>query len=438
MEDRPECKIKTVIIRLVLTFIITAALLLGLMVLVTMIPRRMIKDNMQSSAEYLENKKLFGARVKRINGSKMDYYADSVLLGIIWQLDGKQPLKSVMETGYYSYENGYENKALLSAVKEDRPPNKEYLRYWHGSAVYLKPLFIFLNLRQIYIFNACVLIVLLLILLYILFKQKAYVPMVAIVTGLILTSAWFVPMTLEYTWCFMLMLLSSTIVVKALSKQKTYRLAYYFLIFGMLTAFLDFLTTELITLFVPLLLVIWFERHKSNEENDIKKYIKYCIQWLLGYVFMWTLKWAMAAIILKRNVWTDISAQIEYRINGEVPSYGKSGFLSDAKSALLRNLRCLFPVEYGTAGWIAGLVIFIVFIYFAFVCHKSVYNKKLCCIYLITASIPYLRYVILCNHSYLHCFFTYRAQLITVFALVLFLEEFSEIKIFHKERGTEK
>ncbi|MBR0132935.1 MAG: hypothetical protein IJM14_07640 [Lachnospiraceae bacterium] len=417
MEEKPVIKTKTEVLRLILTFFAVAAVLMGLMILVALIPRSLIKDNMQASAEYLEDKKLFGTRIKNVNGSKMDYYADSILLGIIWQLDAKKPLESVMETGYYSDKYGYENLALLSAVKEDLPVNKEYLRYWHGSAVYLKPLFIFLNLRQIYMVNAFVLLLLLFLVVFKLYRLKAYAPILAIVLGLVTVSAWFVPLTLEYTWCFMLMLLFSILTVNALSKGKENRLIYYFLVFGMLTAFFDFLTTELIVLFIPLLIVIWYEVNKNHKEINIVQYIRYCILWFCGYVSMWALKWLLAGIVLGRNVWHDVSSQIEYRINGKVKG-----------TALLRNLKCLFPFEYGTAGVIAGLLLIVAVLCFAFIFHKKACNKKLCVIYLIIAVIPYLRYLILRNHSYIHCFFTYRAQLITVFALILFMDEITAMK----------
>ena len=40
-------------------------------------------------------------------------------------------------------------------------------------------------------------------------------------------------------------------------------------------------------------------------------------------------------------------------------------------------------------------------------------------IYGIVGLIPYARYLVLHNHSYLHCFFTYRAQIATILAMFL-------------------
>ena len=37
--------------------------------------------------------------------------------------------------------------------------------------------------------------------------------------------------------------------------------------------------------------------------------------------------------------------------------------------------------------------------------------------------IPYIRYIVLHNHSYVHSFFTYRAQMATIIAVVLIVGE---------------
>ena len=47
--------------------------------------------------------------------------------------------------------------------------------------------------------------------------------------------------------------------------------------------------------------------------------------------------------------------------------------------------------------------------------------------------VPYVRYLVLHNHAWLHCFFTYRAQLATVLAVVMILEEMTDWKCWKKK-----
>ena len=409
----------------VICFTLTALLLTVFLVIAALIPRRLIKDNMQESAEYLGRQKLFYKTVKGIEGSKADRYADSILLGIVWQLDVDKPLRSVMETAYLHDELGRENISLLDAVINDTPPNQEYIRYWHGSAVILKPLLLIFSLKQIYIFNAALMAVLLLILLWQLFKLRAYACIAGIIAGMISISAWFVPASLEYTWCFLLMLLFSTTVVSMLKKEKDRYMGYAFLVFGMLTSYLDFLTTEIITLLVPLLITVWYNKRIKKAVTDIARTAGYAAAWLAGYISMWVLKWILAALILQRNVWPDITAQIRLRIDGNVTNVSKQGLVSFIKNALIRNIKCLFPFEYGIIGMIAGFSVIALFIFIAVKNHKAGIDKKLCMLYIITAFLPYVRFALLHNHSYIHYFFTYRVQLVTVFSAILLLEEIS-------------
>ena len=53
-----------------------------LLVLTALIPVSAIQDNMQESAQYLKNCELFGTVIDGAEGSRIDRYADSILLGI--------------------------------------------------------------------------------------------------------------------------------------------------------------------------------------------------------------------------------------------------------------------------------------------------------------------------------------------------------------------
>ena len=93
---------------------------------------------------------------------------------------------------------------------------------------------------------------------------------------------------------------------------------------------------------------------------------------------------------------------------------------------MTRNIGCLFPLEYGVAGKIAGAALLLAVIYVAYVYHRKQICKEWILLYALFGLVPYVRYIVLHNHSYLHFFFTYRAQMATVLAVVLILEELTE------------
>ena len=87
---------------------------------------------------------------------------------------------------------------------------------------------------------------------------------------------------------------------------------------------------------------------------------------------------------------------------------------------------CIFPFEYGIMGTIIGIAIVIFVIYTGYVYHASNIDNKMILLYALVGLIPYMRYVVLHNHSYLHYFFTYRAQMATILAILLILEKLTD------------
>lgn len=412
-------------LRYILIFLFTLLVLTSLLVLSAKIPKNAIRSNIQASAEYLCDSELFGTLIDNVNSSKIDHYADSILLGIAYQYDAKDSLRSVMTSSYYYDQFQNENENLLDAISYDKAANQQYLRYWHGSIVILRPLLVFFQLKEIYIVLGVLLALLTIWLFLLLLKQGAIAPAIGFLLGLVETSAWFVPFSLEYTWVYLLMVVFSIIGIKLVLKENHHILGVFFLICGMLTNYLDFLTTETITLLVPLLFILWFDKQKHPDRSW--KYFSHnagssiCL-WSIGYIGMWVSKWLLSSCILGENVMPYVTGHIEERLGYS----GSSGALGYMFRAISRNISCLFPLEYGEIGVFVAVLLIFVFIYIGYVYHRKNMNKKMIGLYLFLSLIPYIRYMVLRNHSYLHHFFTYRAQIATILALILVLEEMTD------------
>lgn len=401
-------------------FLLVVALLTALLVLCACIPQSAIRENMLESAQYLCEGELFGTVVHGVEGSKIDRYADSILLGIAWQYDSRDPLRSVMLSSYYHTKNQNENENLLDAVTENLAPKQQYLRYWHGSNAIVRLLLLVCSIEQIYLLNGIIMVVLIAWLLTVLCRQKYYIPACGIGLGLVLTASWFVPLSLEYTWTYLLMLVGSIIAVKLASTGKWQHMGVFFLLSGMLTNYLDFLTTETLTLLVPLLLVLWIDLHNRRQAmlSVAINAGKAAWTWLWGYGGMWITKWLLASLVLGENVLPYVMGHIQQRAG--------SGGLQLMLSAVVRNVKCLFPLEYGTAGMMAAIGIALIFMYVGYVYHKERINKPWIMLLFLIGAVPYIRYMVLSNHAYLHCFFTYRAQMAAIVALVMILGELVE------------
>lgn len=418
-------KIKKSLLKYITVFLITFAVLAGTLFGVAKLPKSLVQKNISESAEYLCEKSVFWNVFEAVDSSRIDRYADAILLAISYQYDDTYPMESVMWSSYYYTKYQNENENLRDAVTQGYTANHQYLRYWHGSNAILRPLLVVFNIQEIYILHGILLIVLLGILLKILLRNQAIAPCVGLVLGFVATSAWFVPLSLEYTWTYLLMLIASIIGIKLVLGDKYEHLDVLFLISGMLTNYMDFLTTETLTLLVPLLLILWMQRHR-HVWTTWKKFFcfafKSVVLWGIGYIGMWVMKWILASIVLKQNVMPYVSGHIEERIGG---SLGIS-LWSYLTGAVTRNIRSLFPFEYGLIGRIAGISVLMCMAYIAYVYHKHSICWKMVLLYGMLACIPYIRYLVLHNHSYTHYFFTYRAQVAVVLALIFILDEVTE------------
>lgn len=413
------------IIKHLLAFVITAVVLVGVLLLTALIPQSAIKENVKSSAEYLCQSEVFEREIDTVKSSNIDRYADSILLSIAYQYDSENPLYSVMTSSYYYSPYKNENYNLLNSVKNGLDANQQYLRYWHGSIAVVRPLLTVFSINQIYIFNAVVLIILALLLIALLIKYKANILAIAFIVGIVFTGSWFVPFSLEYTWTFMIMLVMSIIMVLLCNKGKWESMGMLLLVCGMITSYMDFLTTELITLFVPLLIALWFNM-RENQENSkssvIKTAVRYTLLWGIGYIGMWALKWLLAGVVMQENIIPYLSEHISERLGGDVGI----GLFKYLWGAIANNVSSLFVFDYGMTGIVVGLIAVVFTAYILFVYRKKEIDITRILLYLCIGVIPYIRYLVLHNHSYLHYFFTYRTQIITVISIVLIIGELSE------------
>ena len=219
-----------------------------------------------------------------------------------------------------------------------------------------------------------------------------------------------------------------------LEKKGDTALTVLSVIFGAITAFFDFLTIETLSVLLPLLLV-FIIREQENRLGQLRENLLLSVKcggcWAAAYAGTFLVKWTAATVVTGENKFEAAISSAEKRFVGtaeELPFFKQLFF------APLANLSTMFGGEERVDGGriVVGLLLTaLVFggIYFIFRRRKA--NKPVTLICLILGLLPYLRYMVLNNHSYLHEFFTYRAQAASVLALcgiVWFNLRFSEQK----------
>ena len=399
-------------------FVFLAAVLMGVLVLSSKLPKEAMRPHMVQSAELLCEKDMFFEVAEGVYASKVDRYADSILLSIAWQFDGTHPVQSVMRAAYYYSSVQEENENLRESLQKNLPPNQQYLRYWHGSAVFVRLFHLIGSIRGMYVFHAALLALLIGCLLHQLIKNRLYAGAFGVVAAFAAVSVWFVPFCLEYSWMFLWMLVLSLLAVRLALEGRDGWLGNLFLAGGMVANYLDFLTTETLTLTVPLLLVLYIQSKKGVAGGKPGWHTAVCtLHWGVGYVGMWLAKWLAASVVLGENVMPYVTGHIDERLGGT------KDLLRQLWLAVCSNVSLLCPFCYGIAGALAGGCLLVGLLYVFFVYWKKTQQRTYAIWYALIGMVPFVRFLALHNHSAIHCFFTYRALAASVLALCFVLLE---------------
>ena len=410
----------------------TVSLLFSLLTLSSKISKNAIQENIEESVEFFKENAGVEEKLKRREYTTIHYYADAVLLNIIYCIDSQKPIESTLWAKHYKEVYADINNDFIKVVEENKEPNEQYLRYWHGSMVILRPLLTILNIEQIYLFNKIVMYALTVILFILIFKKSKKLAIIFFISMTMIAFP-IVPCCLEYSWTFFIMLINSIIAILIENKGNK-NLYMLFFIAGILTCFFDFLTTEIITFFVPVLLVLIIRKEDNRLKNFKEGFIFVgisCTLWGTSYLAMWLTKWVLASIILNVNTIEYVKDNAMLRINGLEGLFSKKEMYI---GALYKNWHNLYPINIvkSRKNLLKYALIFFT-ILLVFIDWKNIKKKWFAGLLILVALMPYLRYLALANHSYRHAFFTFREQIISCIALIGAILEILNYKLLVKK-----
>ena len=232
-------------------------------------------------------------------------------------------------------------------------------------------------------------------------------------------------------WMFFVMLVTSIMIIRFELYKNENQLMSLFLIIGMVSVFIDFFTTETITLVIPLLFVIRLRQREKKSKSIWKLSVFSVLLWGIGYVGMWVLKWLFAGAVLGR----DVMPYVKNNISDQLGLQTRMPVIQVIGKSILENIRLMSPLNYGLIGGIVGLLfIFTLIVYPVYTNRLKLRNRfdnSIVALYAVLGLIPYLRMAAIPNHSLRHAFFVYRAQAATVMAICFIIMELVE-PVHHK------
>lgn len=419
------------IIFLILIFIFNFLLFIS-----SLFPSEMISENVKESSKILSKEgNLY--QVFKYSNVENNNYTDALMINEAYSIDNTNPIYSYM-AARKNYEKGLTRKSmkdtqeeLISVNSKDYDPVGEleeflngnintsinYARYWHGYLPALRPLLIFFNISEIRKILLIIFIVLFIWLIKLIKDKIGIIEAIIFAISLILEEYFLVSYSLESSPVFLVMMISSIILLKRIDKFKN--LYLYIFIISCITNFVDYLTVPLITLAIPLLLYILYKQ-KNDKQLNYKFYIKIILKssfvWAVGYGLTWLSKWIIYDVIYNEGLIKSAINQVIYRSE----SYNRYTSITIQEMIgifLFNNL------EYAIAIFDIGIVVLFILMnkYNLKLKKFSEYLKENIPIFIISL-MPLVWYTLLANHTVLHYRFVFRHMLIFLIAILICLK----------------
>lgn len=324
---------------------------------------------------------------------------------------------SILEKAMGVYRNGSENgiwvpcEELVEYLSGETSVELSYARYWHGYLIILKPLLLLFNWGEIQFLNQIVQTFLLIAVVVGLVKRSKEKYAVAYGIAFLFLVPVIMPVSLSLSVCLHLYLILNMIQLRFHEKfvAKGWYL-YFFLLAGMATSYMDFLTFPIVTLGLPLAFYFLLSGQESVKKS-VLSVVKYSVSWGVGYVGMWASKWILGSIVLGQNVLKDASDTLIQRTD----SISYDSRIMSFLSVLWYNLKMYKALPYILL--VVVIIVFSVFMAIKYPTEGKMTGKLKACIpYLLIALMPFAWYFVALNHSGEHYMFTFRALIVTAFA----------------------
>lgn len=409
-----------------------------LLVLAAMIPNEALRRNMEQSALSYREKEGFSFEDGGKWNAVSDNYADAILLNVSWNIGKGNPFVSSLDTKYYDGEALGESVGLYLAVTDvNTVPNTDYTRYWHGTSVFVRLLHLVTDVNGIKRFGLTAVFLLLLLTVVCLAKRRHYALVAALLLSVASVQIWNIRLSMEYQPAFIICFLLCPLYLW-LERKADFWLVCLSVAGGVLVAFFDFLTTETVTLLLPLILVtaVRASEKRLGEFRDAVCMLAGCITaWGAAYVGTFLVKWTAASAVTGENKFLPAVSSAGERIGGSLQGEGSDHILWRIPEAVAANLSALFGGEsrIEVMRIFASLALSVLVLGSVFYLFRKKSGGAAAALLALLGGIVIVRYAVLNNHSYLHSFFTYRALVSPIMALLAGMSLSMEIPVLKKK-----
>lgn len=397
------------------------ALFTAAIIAVHLIPTAAVRGNVAASADMIEREGIF-FRVLGCPLLQIDNMTDCMMLNMAAYADSSSPVDAAMLNKYGYNEHGVQGYTQMAsdtravALSGSGATDSEimYGRYWQGYQVLLRPLLTFMDYGAIRVVNYVLLFFLAGLMTWLIACRAGRCVSLLFIVSLLAVGFPVVPLAMQFSTCFYIAFIASIVVlVRPQTAVDSKTGPVFFFTTGALTSYMDFLTTPQITLGLPLICVFLAGGLRDGKCRFI---IRSGVMWLSGYALLWVSKWAVAGLLTGTGGDVAASAIDSFILRtSDTVYFGGVEMPISSLFAIVASKMGFKMVAAAAVFAVAALCAFVLYLYR---CRRNMgrYGWLL----LVAAMVP-AWYLMLRNHSLQHIFFTWRAMLLTVFSLLLFV-----------------
>ena len=386
-------------------FVLLIAVFFAFSVLSCLLPDKSVKEHIKDSVPGMVAMGPYPRAVMDNVHCQMDNFTDALIMNQIYNIDRHHPVRAAMEV-VRSSERGkdWDQAGLLQRrVNGEVLGTQQYARYWHGNTFLFRLFFLVMDFDMIR-WTLFIVSSLLLVLLLCAYDQKVGLAKTLVLTsGFLATLGFITQFSMQFFPVLALTIIGCLLVIR---REGSKSMGLLFFVIGALTCYFDLLTTPLLTLGMPLVVMLSLDRNMPfSVKDNLLKIIKVTLLWGLGFALTFVTKWALASLVMGQNIFADAYEVSLYRM--EADEFTRW-------DALARNFNMLKL-------W---MIIFamVILIVFSVIRHQK-FNIRKAVLFLLVGLMPYVWYLVLSNHSYLHWWFTYRLQAVSVTCLLMMVAD---------------
>lgn len=290
---------------LALLFVATvAAAVAFLLAGAILIPQEAVKVHYGESVRRLQGEGDYPRILDLADSGQLDNFTDALIAAESYYMNGEDwhtvfsnslPIREIDMNAINMTEYVYQD----SAAEEPAENHYFYSRYWMGFRTVFRFCLLFLNTYQAKQFFA--------LLFYLLFagvicSEASFLSTkhaMVFAASLILVRPGVISSSYQFLCCF-LIALTGMLLVPEMRKRNW--LDMFFLEIGMLTMFLDFYSTPLITFGLPYLYAYQLQRKEdASESYSVWHMLRSIAIWGIGYVGMWFAKMGLTTVFTAEN-----------------------------------------------------------------------------------------------------------------------------------------